>query len=144
VLAGRQGWLFDSVVGLVQELRLGDCVHFLAEAAEADLPALYRQASVFALLSHYEGFGFTVLEAMGCGTPAVIANRASLPEIASEAALLVEPDDPEAAADALYRCLTEPTLRTDLRQRGLARAANFTWERTAEATLELYRRVLAA
>ena len=91
---------------LVEELHLSECTRFLPEVAESDLPALYRQAKVFVLPSHYEGFGFTVLEAMGCGTPAVVANRASLPEIAGEAALLVEPDDAEAMAEALYQSLT--------------------------------------
>jgi glycosyltransferase involved in cell wall biosynthesis len=143
VLAGRQGWLFDTVVALVQELQLGSCTHFLSEVAEADLPALYRQSSAFVLPSYYEGFGFTLLEAMGSGTPAVAANRASLPEIASEAALLVEPDDAESIADALFRALTDDVLRGTLRERGLARAAQFSWERTAQATLDLYRQVLS-
>ena len=143
VLAGRQGWLFDSVVALIRELQLGSCTHFLSEVAETDLPALYRQAKAFVLPSYYEGFGFTLLEAMGCGTPAVAANRASLPEIAGEAALLVEPDDAESIADALYRALTDEALSGTLRERGLARAAQFSWERTVQATLDLYRQVLS-
>jgi glycosyltransferase involved in cell wall biosynthesis len=143
VLAGRQGWLFDSVVGLIRELNLGRSVRFLAEVAETDLPALYRQAGAFALLSHYEGFGFTLLEAMGCGAPAVVANRASLPEIAGEAAILVEPDDADLAASALHRAMTDAAVRAQLRQRGLDRARQFTWERTAQATLDLYNRVLS-
>jgi glycosyltransferase involved in cell wall biosynthesis len=143
VLAGRQGWLFDSMVVLIQELRLASCTHFLAEVAEADLPALYRQAKAFVLPSYYEGFGFTLLEAMGCGTPAVVANRASLPEIAGDAAILVEPDDAESIADALYRTMTDNAQRAQMRQRGLERAAQFTWERTAQDTLDLYHRVLS-
>ena len=105
---------------------------------------LYQHAGLFVLPSHYEGFGFTVLEAMGCGTPAVIANRASLPEIAGDAALSVDPDDVEAIADALYRGLTDSTLRQSLVSKGLARAREFTWQKTACATLDLYRRVLAS
>jgi glycosyltransferase involved in cell wall biosynthesis len=142
VLAGRQGWLFDTVVALIQELQLASCTHFLSEVSEADLPALYRQAQAFVLPSYYEGFGFTLLEAMGCGTPSVVANRASLPEIAAEAALLVEPDDAETIADALYRTLTDEALRSQMRQRGLERAAAFTWQRTVQSTLDLYRHVL--
>jgi glycosyltransferase involved in cell wall biosynthesis len=143
VLAGRQGWLFGTVVELIKELHLGSCTHFLSEVSEADLPALYRQAKAFVLPSYYEGFGFTLLEAMGCGTPAVVANRASLPEIAAEAALLVEPDDADSMADALYRTLSDEALRSQMRLRGLERAAAFTWQNTVQATLDLYRHVLA-
>ena len=126
----------------LRELALEPHVTLLAEQAETDLPALYRGAGLFVLLSHYEGFGFTVLEAMGCGVPAVIANRASLPEIAGDAVLAVEPDDPEAAADALYRGLTDSALRAALIARGRQRAADFTWDSTARATLALYHAVL--
>jgi alpha-1,3-rhamnosyl/mannosyltransferase len=103
---------------------------------------VYRGAALFVLLSHYEGFGFTVLEALGCGVPAVISNRASLPEIAGEAALLVEPDDLEGVAEAMQCGLADSELRASLAARGLAQASRFTWERTAQATLELYQRVL--
>src|SRR5207237_10308121 len=93
VLVGRRGWLFENSLRRLRELALEPHVSLLIEQDEADLPAIYRGAGLFVLLSHYEGFGFTVLEAMGCGVPAVIANRASLPEIAGSAALTVEPDD---------------------------------------------------
>ena len=142
VLAGRRGWLFEASLQRLRELDLEPHVSILAEQAEADLPALYRGAALFVLLSHYEDFGFTVLEAMGCGVPAVIANRASLPEIAGEAALAVEPDDAAGAADALYRGLTDSDLRRRLIEHGLARAKQFTWEQTARATLALYHQVL--
>jgi glycosyltransferase involved in cell wall biosynthesis len=142
VLAGRRGWLFESSLRRLRELKLEPHVSILPELAEADLPAVYRGAGLFVLLSHYEGFGFTLLEAMGCGVPAVIANRASLPEIAGDAALAVEPDDAEAAADALYRALVDSDLRHSLITQGLERAAQFTWESTERATLALYRRVL--
>lgn len=142
VLAGRRGWLFEDTLQRLRELGLEPHVSVLFEQAEADLPALYRGAALFVLLSHYEGFGFTVLEAMGCGVPSVIANRASLPEIAAEAALAVEPDDTEAAADAIYRALTDTDLRRGLIAGGLERASQFTWEKTARATLALYHMVL--
>jgi len=142
VLVGRRGWLFENSLAQLRELALEEHVSLLIEQAEADLPALYRGAGLFVLLSHYEGFGFTVLEAMGCGVPAVIANRASLPEIAGRAALAVDPDDAEAAADAMYRGLSDTGLRAGLIQLGLERAATFTWENTAHATLALYHAVL--
>lgn len=143
VLAGRQGWLFEQVQERVAALKLTPFVRFLPEVSEAHLRALYRGAAVFVLPSHYEGFGFTVLEAMASGTPAVVANRASLPEIAGDAALQVDPDQPEAIAEALQRALTDASLRAGLVARGLAQVRRFTWAETARATLALYQQVLA-
>ncbi len=142
VLVGRRGWLFESSLSRLRDLGLEPHVSLLVEQPEADLPAIYRGAGLFALLSHYEGFGMTLLEAMGSGVPAVISNRASLPEIAGEAALLVKPDDIEAAADAFYRGLSDSALRAVMIQRGLERAAHFTWDGTARATLALYHKLL--
>ena len=143
VLAGRRGWLFDQVKQRLGALKLEPYVRFLPEVTEAQLRALYQAAGVLALPSHYEGFGFPVLEAMASGCPAVIANRASLPEIAGEAGLLVDPEAPEGIADALYRVLTETALRETLVAHGLRQARRFTWSATARATLALYRQVLA-
>ena len=142
VLVGRRGWLFEDSLRRLRDLALEPHVTLLTEQAETDMPAIYRGARLFVLLSHYEGFGFTVLEAMGCGVPVVIANRASLPEIAGDAALAVEPDDAEAAANALYHALSDSALRQSLIERGLKQAARFSWENTARATLALYRSVL--
>ena len=142
VLVGRRGWLFENSLRRLRELSLEPHVALLLEQAEADMPAIYRGAGLFVLLSHYEGFGFTLLEAMGCGVPAIIANRASLPEIAGSAALAVEPDDAESAADAIYRGLSDSGLRARLVQHGLTRASEFTWDKTAHATLALYHSVL--
>jgi glycosyltransferase involved in cell wall biosynthesis len=143
VLVGRAGWLFDDTASKIDRLGLSDQVRRIEDLPSADLPAVYRGAGVLALPSHYEGFGFPVLEAMACGTPAVIANRASLPEIAGGAALSVEPDDHSALAAALHQALSDSTLRADLIERGLVRAREFTWQRTAEETLGLYQRALA-
>jgi glycosyltransferase involved in cell wall biosynthesis len=143
LLAGRRGWLFDEVRALTSQLRLASRVTFLEEWPAAHLPVLYQHASVFVLPSHYEGFGLPVLEAMASGTPVVIANRASLPEIAGEAALKVNPDDTDALADALERALTDSSLRHEMRRRGLARARRFNWADTAQRTLDLYAQTLA-
>jgi glycosyltransferase involved in cell wall biosynthesis len=101
---------------------------------DEDLPALYNGADLFCFPSLYEGFGLPVLEAMACGTPVVTSNSTSLPEVAGEAALLVDPYDVEAIAEAMRRVLEEPELAAELRERGLKRAAEFTWERTARET----------
>ena len=143
VLAGGKGWLFEPTAALVKALQLEPWVTFVENFQSADAPALYNGAGAFALLSHYEGFGFTVLEALSCGRPAVIANRSALPEVAGDAALRVDPDQPDAAADALYRILTDAALRADLSRRGLERARQFTWETAARQTLAVYERVLA-
>ena len=98
----------------------------------------YQQADVFVLLSKYEGFGLPVLEAMACGTPVVCSHRSSLPEVAADAAAVVDPDRVEDAASEIVRVLEEPAHAADLVRRGRGRAAEFTWQRTAEQTLKAY------
>ncbi|MCE5238387.1 glycosyltransferase family 4 protein [bacterium] len=108
-----------------------------------DLAALVQGAGCLAFISRAEGFGLPVLEAFAAGCPVVAANATSLPEVAGDAALLVDPTDPEAVADALLRVASDPALADELRRRGRARAAEFTWERTACQTLDVYRKALA-
>jgi glycosyltransferase involved in cell wall biosynthesis len=116
-------------------------VKYLGYVPEEDLPALYNGAVVFVFPSLYEGFGLPPLEAMACGAPVACSNAASLPEVVGEAALLFDPRDVNAMAAAIQRLLQEESLRAELRERGLERAAQFTWEQTARQTLEVYRRV---
>jgi glycosyltransferase involved in cell wall biosynthesis len=108
----------------------------------SDLPALYNGASMLLLPSHYEGFGLTALEAMACGTPPIIADRSSLPEVVGDAGLRIDPDDPAMIANAIRRLLEDASLNEQLRAEGLARAKTFTWRRTAEITLQVYRQVV--
>ncbi len=143
VLVGNRGWLFDEAMRLINSLKLTEHVRYFENLPDAELPALYNGAHCLSLTSHYEGFGFPVLEAMGCGVPVVISDRASLPEIAGGAALEVSPDDSTAHAHALERLLFDETLRQDLRAQGLERARAFTWERCCEETVALYRSVVA-
>ncbi|MBL7063081.1 MAG: glycosyltransferase family 4 protein [Anaerolineae bacterium] len=143
VLVGGKGWLYDEVFERIEALHLTEGVCLLHGVPDADLPGLYNAASVLTMPSFYEGFGLPALEAMACGTPVVVAERASLPEVVGEAGLLVNPDDPGNIAQALARVLTEEPLRVQMRELGLAQAARFTWEETARQTLAIYRRVLA-
>lgn len=143
VLAGRRGWLYDDIFARAEALRIDEHLIWLENVPWHDLPALYNGAALLALPSHYEGFGLTALEAMACGTPPVVADRSSLPEVVGEAGLLVDPDDPASIADALARLLDDSALHARLRAAGLARARTYTWRATAETVLAVYRRVLA-
>jgi glycosyltransferase involved in cell wall biosynthesis len=133
---------FRQLQQLVQDLDLQPYVHFIDHPPEEDLVAFYSMAHVFAFPSLYEGFGMPPLEAMACGTPVVCSNAASLPEVVGDAAIMIDPYDVDALADAMHRVLSDPDLHHDLRQRGLERAAEFTWQRTARETVAVYREVL--
>ena len=97
-------------------------------------PSLYAGAMAFAYLSVYEGFGLPPLEAMASGTPTLVGNRASLPEVVGDAAVQVDPFDIEAIADGLHRLIEDSSLRAVLREKGLERAGQFNWSKTAEQT----------
>jgi glycosyltransferase involved in cell wall biosynthesis len=136
VIVGGRGWLYEEV--LAEAAQHPDRVRVLGFVDDTDLPALYRGASLFAFPSFYEGFGLPVLEAMACGVPVVCSNSSSLPEVAGDAALLVDPHDEAALADALVRGLADESLRRRLITRGLIRATRFTWERAARQLLAAF------
>jgi len=139
VVAGHWDPRYPQAQQKATELGLGEAVRFLGDVSEADLPALYNLATVFAFPSLYEGFGLPPLEAMACGTPVVCANTSSLPEVVGDAALLFDPLDVQAMAATIAQALSDASLRAALRARGLARARLFSWERTARETLAAYR-----
>jgi glycosyltransferase involved in cell wall biosynthesis len=138
VIAGGHGWLFDPIQTLVGELGLSADVLFTGRVPDDDLPALYSGADCFLMPSLYEGFGFPVLEAMACGTPVVCSNRSSLPEVAGDAALLVDPEDEDRLASAVGHLLADVHLRSQLRQRGEKQAAGFQWVECAAETVQIY------
>jgi glycosyltransferase involved in cell wall biosynthesis len=140
-LAGPTLWSDPTLSAALARHGLGDAVVALGYVDEQDLPALYSAADLFVLPSLLEGFGLPVLEAMACGTPVVCSNTSSLPEVAGDAALLVDPLDIGEIADAMARVLADAALAAELRRRGLERAARFSWQRTARATVAVYRDV---
>ncbi|MGC9400572.1 MAG: glycosyltransferase family 4 protein [Anaerolineae bacterium] len=142
VLAGGKGWLYEDVFAEVERLGVGARVHVPGYVPDAALPLWYNAADVFAYLSWYEGFGLPVLEALACGVPTVASQAASLPEVAGDAALLAPPDDVSAVRETLRRALEDETLRARLRSAGPTRAAQFTWEATAEQTVQVYKSIL--
>jgi len=109
---------------------------------EADKPALYSAAAAFCFPSGYEGFGLPVLEAISCGTPAIIASGSSLEEVAGAGGLVVPPGDVAALSAALVRLATEPNLRAELSAAGLEQAQRFSWKRTAAQTLAAYEQAI--
>lgn len=142
VIVGKKGWLYEGFFQRLRELGLEERVHFTGYVPDEDLPALYSAADLFVFPSLYEGFGLPVLEAMACGAPVVCSDTSSLPEVAGDAALLVNPTDVRALAAAIERVLTDEALRASLQARGLERARRFTWEEAARRTLEVYQQVL--
>ncbi len=143
VVVGQPAWRYEREVELAGGLGLRDFVRYLGYVPSEDLPGLYAAATLFAFPSLYEGFGLPVLEAMACGTPVVASDTSAVPEVAGDAALLVDPRDADAIAEALGRVLSDEALRAELRARGLERAQQFSWERTARDTLSVYEVVAA-
>jgi glycosyltransferase involved in cell wall biosynthesis len=116
-------------------------VRFLGYVPDDQLTVLYRLAAVFVFPSLYEGFGLPPLEAMASGTPVVVSNVSSLPEVVGDAAVLVDPHDIDSIVDGLRSVLTNPARAEDMRRKGLERAREFSWERSVARTLEVYRRI---
>lgn len=142
VIAGGKGWDYETVRDEVGRLGLSDRVVFTGFVDNADLPALYRAATVFAYPALYEGFGLPALEAMASGVPVVASNTSSLPEVVGEAGLTVDPLDVDDITAALDRLLGDASLRAELRKKGTARAAAFTWARAAEGVWRVYQSLL--
>jgi glycosyltransferase involved in cell wall biosynthesis len=138
VLAGTRAWLHTGIFRAVEAHGLGDDIVFTDYVPIADLPALYAGATCFVFPSLYEGFGLPVLEAMAAGTPVVAARVGSIPEVAGDAALLVDSRVAGELATAIETLLTDAALRERLIARGRARAARFDWETVARQTLAVY------
>jgi glycosyltransferase involved in cell wall biosynthesis len=139
VIAGRKGWLYDDIFAAVERSPARDAIQFLGYVPKEDLPVVISEADVLVLVSLSEGFGLPVIEAMACGTAVITSNCSSLPEVAGDAALTVDPYSVEAIADALEQVAFDDALRADLEAKGMVRAREFTWDKTAHAVLGMLR-----
>jgi glycosyltransferase involved in cell wall biosynthesis len=140
-LPERGSDFFPDPRPIVQELGIRERVVFTGWVPEEDKPALYSEARALVFPSLYEGFGLPPLEALACGTPVIASNQGSLPEIVGDGGLLLEQDDVEGLAGAMEKLVNDDTLWGDLREKGLAHAARFSWEKAARETLAVYREV---
>jgi glycosyltransferase involved in cell wall biosynthesis len=144
VIAGGKGWLDAPIYAAVQALGMEERVKFIGFVDDDDLPALYSGAILTAYPSLYEGFGFPILESMACGTPVITSNLSSMPEVAGEAALMVDPYNIDVLAEGLRVLLTDKELRATLIERGYRQAALFTWQEAARHLREIYVCVLSS
>lgn len=143
LLVGPTGWKTEEIFSTIESRpALRSRVRLTGYVPDADLAALYSGARAFVYPSLYEGFGLPVLEAMQCGTPVVTSNTSSMPEVAGDAAVCVPPSDMDALYEAIRRLLTDEAWAAELRRRGLARSRRYSWDLTAEATVQAYRRML--
>lgn len=139
ILVGGRGWLWEPILKKVKTAGLDGSVKYLDYVDKEDLPYLYAGARLLTLPALYEGFGLPTLEAMASGVPVVVSNISSLPEVAGEAGVLVDPNSVDSIADGLLKVLTDSNLRQQMIEKGLIRAQEFTWENTAKKTLEVFK-----
>jgi glycosyltransferase involved in cell wall biosynthesis len=131
------------VVEVVGKYQLSSRVHVLGYVDRADMAALYSRAELLAFPSLYEGFGFPILEAMACGAPVLTSSVSSMPEVAGDAAIYVDPLEVESIAQGILGLISDESLRADLAQRGTKRTALFSWRESARQTADLFRELAA-
>lgn len=145
VIAGKRGWKCRSLAAAIDRCAFADRIHWLGWVPQEDLPALYSGAEIFVQWSLHEGFGLTPLEAMACGTPAVISDGGALPEIAGSAARVVPlQEGPHGLAEALVALTEDPEALAEMGRRGIEHAAEYTWAAHAENVAQVYREVARA
>ncbi len=142
VVAGKVGWLSGSLLRELAADDLQENVKAPGFVSPDDLPALYGGAEIFVFPTFWEGFGLPVLEAMACRTPVVASGLSSIPEVAGDAAVVVDPHSPASIAEGILKVLRDPERRDELVRRGAERAGTFTWQGTARSTLRCYERAL--
>lgn len=144
VIAGKKDWGYEKVREKVDELGIADKVIFTGYVPDEDLPVIYNLAKFFVYPSFYEGFGLPVLEAMSCGRPVICSNNSSLPEVAGDAAILIDPSDIKDMKLAIQKMNADEPLRKDLAEKSLRQAGRFSWEKTAAQTLDVYKKTMNA
>jgi len=142
VIAGGKGWLYEDIFSLVNDKKMEDKVIFTGYVDEKDIVALYNAATLFVYPSLYEGFGLPPLEAMACGTPVITSNVSSLPEVVGDAAITVDPYNINGLAEEINKVLGNEVLQKAMIKKGIERAKEFTWEKTARETIRVYEEVL--
>jgi glycosyltransferase involved in cell wall biosynthesis len=141
VIAGLRGWMYNEIFDEIEAGNLKDRVCFLGYVPRDDLVCLYNMAEIFVYPSFYEGFGFPPLEAMACGVPVITSNVSSMPEIAGDAAVLIDPQNTEMLTKTIQELLNDPSKKNDLRKRGLEQVKKFSWEKTASKIVDICRRL---
>jgi len=139
VICGEKGWIFDEIFMEVERSRLNDRVRFIESIPHEHLPYLYNGAELFVYPSLFEGFGLPLLEAMRCGVPVVASSTTSMPEVVGDAGVLIDPNDVEGFAQSMEEILCDGELAADLARRGLERSREFSWDKCARQTLDIYR-----
>jgi glycosyltransferase involved in cell wall biosynthesis len=142
IVAGQPRYKYERELSLLSELGIEERVDFLQFVPNDELPMIYNLADCFVYPSLYESFGLAQLEAMRCGCPVIGANAGAIPEVTGGAAMLFDPHSPQELSEAILKVTCEPKVRRDLVERGLARAHEFTWERTARETLAVFKELV--
>jgi glycosyltransferase involved in cell wall biosynthesis len=141
VIAGEKGWLNEEILAEIERSPYKEKIKIIYCVPNEDKTYLYNLASLFVYPSFFEGFGFPPLEAARCGVPVICSNNSSLPEVAGESALMIDPDKPDEIFEAMHEILTKPDLKEALIQKGLEKSRQFDWKKTAEKTLEILKYV---
>ena len=141
VMVGAASWNSSPILAQIEASPVAGEIVRLGYVEEEDLPEIYNLASLFVFPSLYEGFGLPILEAMACGCPVVCSNTSSLPEVAGDAAILVDPTNVEEIADGIQRVLLDQALMSSLTNKGFQQASHFSWERAARETLRVFEEV---
>lgn len=139
IVAGKNGWLSQEYRQITKDLGIAKDIIFTGYIIGDELVPLFKNADFFVMPSLYEGFGMTVLEAFATGTPAIVSNVSSIPEVAGDAAYLVDPLNTASIADAMFRFATNENLKNEYREKGKKQVEKFNWEKCARETLEVYR-----
>ncbi|MCX7919505.1 MAG: glycosyltransferase family 4 protein [bacterium] len=142
VIIGGEGWGKNHISAQLRQYKIQDDVIFTGHLEHAQLPQIYRSAAVLVFPSTYEGFGFPPLEAMACGTPVIASNVAAIPEVVGDAGILLDPTKLDLWPESIYNVIINKPLREELQAKGLARAKQFSWETTAQKTIELYQQAV--